>query len=136
MTPAQRNLLWEWVASLFLLAVVMLLGAPIIESWHWLRWPALVVAVLFRVVANQGYIAGGGSNVISDTVASHRWLNWWAAICTVAIVGAAFSAMDTLSHMTKAAVLRQILLALAVAFGPAIVLVERRRFQERGVNAI
>jgi hypothetical protein len=43
--------------------------------------------------------------------------------------------MDTLSHMSKAGVLRQIVLALAAAFGPAIVLVELRRFRERGVNA-
>jgi len=130
MTPAQRGLIWEWVASFILVGVVLLLTGPIMESWQWLKWLALLGAMIVRGVAHQGY-GDSGSNAISDTVASHPWLNWWAVLCTIAVVGAAFSTMDTLSHMSKAAVLRQIFLALGIAFGPAIVLVELRRFRER-----
>jgi hypothetical protein len=131
MTSAQRKLVWEWIASLFLLAAIVLLTDRVMDSWLWLKWCALVAALVMRALTGQTYRPSEGNNVITNTIAEHPWLNWWGAACTAVVVFTAFLSMDALSHWTKTAILRLILLALAIAFGPAIVLVERRRFQER-----
>ena len=137
MTYRQKTIVGLWISILVAVVGLFLFDEWVMENWHSMKWPLLVVIALIAGLSNTRADVSleQGRRNINDIVSDHPWIKLYMAgycsVVAVVCVVCVSRGVNISEHLGAA----ELLMAILGIMLPVYVVQQLRTYKDAGKNA-